>query len=145
MNTKLIVVAAMAAFAVSVYSADAQTNPVKSPKTRYVTFSPPEDIYSSVEVAPSFPGGVEELIKFLLKNIDAEKTVEQSRINLTFVIEKNGSLSHIHAIGLNDNSKAAQELIRVMRLTPKWEAGKQNGKLVRIRFSLPINLCYQSL
>ena len=145
MNAKIITMVAMAAFALSVYSADAQTTPVKSPKVLDVTIPSLEDVYTSVKVLPSFPGGFEELMKFLVKNIDPSKTAEQGRINVTFIVERNGSLSNIHAIGLNDTSKAAKEVIRVMKSTPKWKPGKLYGKLVRVRSSLPINLNYQSL
>jgi len=103
-----------------------------------VTIDPPGDVYTSVEVLPKFPGGVEGIMNFLKKNIDNKKAEAPGRVNITFVVEKNGSLSDVHAIGRNTKSKAAEEAIRVMKLSPKWEPGTQNGKPVRVQYTIPV-------
>ncbi len=138
MNTKLITMTATAVFALSAYSADAQTTPVKSTKPMDVTLSQPGDVYTSVEVLPHFPGGVEGFTNFLKQNINNKKAEAPGRVNITFVVEKDGSLSDVHAIGRNTESKAAEEAIRVIKLSPKWEPGKQNGKPVRVQYTVPV-------
>ncbi|WP_342645872.1 energy transducer TonB [Mucilaginibacter sp. CSA2-8R] len=139
MNTKLITIIATAAFALSAYSADAQTTPAKSPKVAEVTLSQTRDVYtSSVEVLPHFPGGVEGFTNFLKQNINNKKAEAPGRVNITFVVEKDGSLSDVHAIGRNTESKAAEEAIRVIKLSPKWEPGKQNGQPVRVQYTVPV-------
>jgi protein TonB len=139
MNTKLITSLATAAIALSAYSVDAQTKPMNSSKVIDGTLSSsPGDVYTSVEVLPRFPGGVEGLMNYLNQNIDNKKAEAPGRINVTFVVEKDGSLSDVHAIGRNTQSKAAEEAIRVTKLSPKWEPGTQNGKPVRVQYTIPV-------
>ncbi len=138
MNTKIITTLVTAAFAFSVYSTDAQTKPAKSLKVAEVTLSKPGDVYTSVETLPKFPGRFEGFTKFLKQNIDNKKAETSGRINITFVVEKDGSLSDVKAIGRNTESKAAKEAIRVIKLSPKWEPGRQNGKPVRVQYTVPV-------
>jgi protein TonB len=145
MKAKLITLFTAATFSFFTHAANAQITPTKSFKVMDVTLSPPGDVYTSVETPPNFPGGLKELMKFLIKHIDSRKTTEQGRIILAFIVEKNGSLSNIQAIGQNNKPKAVKEVIRVMESSPKWEPGKQDGKHVRVQSSLPINLNYQNL
>lgn len=138
MKTNLITTLATATFAFSVYSADAQTTPAKSLKVAEVTLSQPGDVYTSVETLPKFPGGFEGFTKFLKQNIDNKKTEAPGRVNITFVVEKDGLLSDVKAIGRDTESKGAEEAIRVIKLSPKWEPGKQNGKPVRVQYTVPV-------
>ncbi len=138
MNTKLITTLVTAAFAFSVYSANAQTTSAKSLKVAEVTLSKPGDVYTSVETLPKFPRGFEGFTKFLKQNIDNKKAEAPGRVNITFVVEKDGSLTDIKAIGRNTESKAAEEAIRVIKLSPKWEPGRQNDKPVRVQYTVPV-------
>lgn len=97
--------------------------------------------FEIVENQPIFPGGNNEFIKFVGKNF---KTPEDENfsggiLKVTFVIETNGTISDIKII--NDlGSGTATEIKRVLSLCPKWTPGDQEGKTVRVIYTLPINI-----
>ena len=102
-----------------------------------------KDLYvlADVEKLPEFPGGLTEFYKFIGKNFkmsaEANKIKVKGKAYMQFIIEKDGSLSDIKTIkdpgyGLGD------EAIRVLKLSPKWTAATQEGKAVRVMYSLPI-------
>lgn len=99
-------------------------------------------VYDVVEVQPKFPGGNDKFIKYLSDNIkypavDRENNL-QGRVYLQFVVERDGSLTDIKAV--RGPSQAMQdEAIRVLKRSPKWEPGIQNGRKVRATFTVPIN------
>jgi len=94
------------------------------------------------EIEPQFPGGVEAFYNYLLHNIhypqDAIKNNVQGKVFVSFVIEKNGSLTNIKIIrGLSDDID--REAIRVISNSPKWNPGIQNGRAVRVQYTMPID------
>ena len=81
---------------------------------------------------------MEKFYKFIGKNFkvpNEEGLV--GKIFVTFVVEKNGSLSDIKVIR-DMGYGTGKEAIRVLRRSPKWNAGEMNGKKVRVLYSLPI-------
>jgi hypothetical protein len=99
-------------------------------------------IYSTagIEVKPDFPGGRDEFYKFIAKNYrtpDVKKL--NGKIYITFVIEKDGSLTEIKAIK-DIGYGTGEEGVRVLGLSPKWLPGEQNGQKVRCTYSLPISI-----
>jgi len=99
-------------------------------------------VFTAVEVQPEFPGGEEGLALFLQKNIkypkaDKKKNI-QGKVYLQFVVERDGSLSDFK-IMKTPSETIATETIRVFQLSPAWIPGTQNGKPVRVQFTLPIN------
>jgi hypothetical protein len=94
-----------------------------------------------VEIMPKFPDGESALLKFIAQNFKYPKeAIEkgfEGRIFLSFIVEKDGSLSHIKAIRQPD-TLLANEAIRLLKTSPKWIPGQQNGEIVRVRINLPI-------
>lgn len=101
-----------------------------------------DEIFTVVEKQPEYPGGMSAMFEFLKKNIkypaEAVKNKTQGKVFLTFVVEKNGSLSNINVLKSLDNSCDA-EAIRVISLMPQWIPGSQNGLFVRTKYTLPID------
>lgn len=100
-----------------------------------------DDVFTVVEKMPSFPGDLVDLLNFLSKNIkypsEARKNKVKGRVYVSFVVEKNGSLSNINVLrGIG--SGCDEEAIRVVKSMPKWNPGKQRGKIVRVQYNLPI-------
>ncbi|WP_338646478.1 energy transducer TonB [Flavobacterium sp. KS-LB2] len=100
------------------------------------------EVYNTAGITekPDFPGGIMEFYKFVGNNF---KTPEQpnlkGKVYITFVIEKDGSLSdikNIRDIGFG----TGEEAIRVLKICPKWIPGKMNGVPVRVMYSLPITI-----
>jgi len=100
-----------------------------------------QEIFQLVEQQPEFPGGEEALMKFIKKTLKypalaAEYNI-QGRVTLAFVVEKDGSIGGIEVMR-SPADELSKEAIRVVNCMPKWKAGKQRGKPVRVRFVLPI-------
>jgi len=92
---------------------------------------------AGLEVRPEFPGGQEALDRFLKDNYKNPKKDLKGKVYATFIIEKDGSLSDIKTIrDLGFGTK--EEAIRVLKLSPKWNPGKQNEKVVRVLYAIPI-------
>ncbi len=98
-------------------------------------------IYTVVEVMPQYPGGMQEFGKFIVENFDTSNLPEEfkGKAIAMFVVEKDGSLSDIQIVR-DLGYGTGKEAIRVLRLTEKWKPGLQNGKPVRVRYTLPINV-----
>ena len=103
----------------------------------------PEDNtpFTTVEVQPSFMGGNSEMYKFLGKNLKypsaAQRANIQGKVFLSFIVEKDGSITDIETMkGIGFGCD--EEAMRVVKLMPKWIAGKQNGRNVRVKFTIPV-------
>jgi protein TonB len=95
---------------------------------------------AGIEVKPDFPGGMEKFYKFVGKNYQVpEEEGLKGKVFVSFVVEKDGSLTDIKVIR-DIGYGTGKEAIRVLRSCPKWNPGEQNGKKVRVLYSLPINI-----
>lgn len=91
---------------------------------------------------PNFPGGIKKFYEFVGDNFDKDNIEEGQtvRINVSFVVEKNGTLSDIKVIE-KANSTITKEAIRVLKsLKTKWSPGYKDGQAVRAYFTLPITV-----
>lgn len=119
-------------------------NPVygEGPVNQVVT-EDSNEIFTNVEVFPDFPGGMEAFYKFLGKNLvyppmSKENNI-QGRVTVNFVVEKDGSLTDIKVLrGVPGGEDLGQEAIRILKKSPKWKPGVQNGRPVRVSYSVPI-------
>lgn len=100
------------------------------------------NIYNTagIEVKPDFPGGLEKFYKFIGKNFQVpEEEGLKGKIFVTFVVEKDGSLTDIKVIR-DIGYGTGKEAKRVLQSCPRWNPGEQNGKKVRVLYSLPISI-----
>lgn len=105
------------------------------------TTSDNEKVYQVVGQQPNFPGGKEELFKYLAYNMiypaDAAKNKVEGRVLVTFVIEHDGSISNVNVVN-SVYPSLDKEAIRVVSEMPKWIPGKANVKTVRVKYTIPI-------
>ena len=95
---------------------------------------------AGIEVKPDFPGGLEKFYKFVGNNYRTpEEDGLKGKVFVTFVVEKDGSLTDIKVIR-DIGYGTGKEAIRVLKSSPKWNPGEQNGKKVRVLYSLPITI-----
>ena len=103
-------------------------------------------IFQVVETMPSFPGGDADLFKFLSNNVKypviAQENGIQGRVICQFVVNKDGSIVDVEVVRAVDPS-LDKEAIRVIKSMPKWSPGKQRGKSVRVKYTLPVNFKLQ--
>lgn len=105
-----------------------------------------EVVFMVVESMPSFPGGDAALFKYLGDNIKypviAQESGIQGRVICQFVVNRDGSIVDIEVVRSVDRSLDA-EAVRVIQNMPKWTPGKQRGKTVRVKYTLPVNFRLQ--
>ena len=98
-----------------------------------------ELIYNQADKKPDFPGGIMEFYSFVGKNFKVPEAKVNGKVFIQFVVEKDGSLTDIKV--LRDlGHGTGEEAIRVLKLSPKWIPGEQDGKKVRVLYSLPISI-----
>ena len=101
-----------------------------------------DEIFVIIANMPSFPGGETALMQYLARNTVYPKIAKEAGISgtvyITFVIEKDGSVSSI-AVLREVGGGCTEEALRVVSEMPRWEPGKQRGKPVRVSLSLPIS------
>lgn len=93
------------------------------------------------EQSPMFPGGEDEMMRFIQKNLRYPQISltngMEGRVVLRFVVNKNGEVSNIEVLRSVD-AACDKEAIRVLKLMPKWQAGRHNGIPVDVYYTLPI-------
>ena len=109
------------------------------------SFEPKPDIngvYDIVEQMPSFPGGDRKLMEYLASSIQYPPECKESRIQgrviVTFVVERDGSISHAKVAKSLDPLLDA-EALRVVKAMPKWIPGRQAGVTVAVKYTIPVN------
>lgn len=102
----------------------------------------PKEVYTVVEEMPQYPGGAKALMEFIYSNIKypekAKQENIQGRVILRFCINYKGGVEQVTVIKgvdpLLDN-----EAVRVIKMLPQWQPGKQGGKPVNVWYSVPVN------
>ena len=105
-----------------------------------------EETLTVVDVMPQYPGGDRELLKFIAQSIkyptDAQEAGVQGRVICSFVVDKKGNIVEPKIIRGIDPSLDA-EALRVIGMMPRWTPGRQNGKAVRVLYTVPITFRLQ--
>ena len=96
-------------------------------------------VYNAVEVRPDFPGGIQKFYDFVGKNYRAPDEDVKGKVFVQFVVEKDGTLTDIKVMRDLGYGTGA-EAIRVLKKSPRWKPGIQNGRPVRVLYSLPISI-----
>ena len=98
-------------------------------------------VFEVVEEMPHFPGGAAALQAFLSSNtkypVVAQENGVQGRVIVSFVVERDGSITDVRVVRSVDPS-LDREASRVVRSMPRWSPGKQNGSTVRVKYTVPV-------
>ena len=110
--------------------------PPPAPKPEVAT-----KVFDVVEEMPSFPGGNGALMSYLNGNtkypVVAQENGVQGKVIISFVVERDGSISDVKVARSVDPS-LDREAQRVVKSMPKWTPGKQNGQTVRVKYTVPV-------
>ena len=114
----------------------------KSLETPPVTSLAPQDsVFHVVEEMPEFPGGMQAMMQFIASNVKypsiAQKNGVQGRVITQFTVGKDGSITDAKVLRSVD-PYLDKEALRVISVMPKWKPGKQGGKAVATRFTVPV-------
>lgn len=128
---KLIIMSLMAMFGLTTVSAQ-----------KTVVAEKNQQAFDVVEQMPEYPGGIKALLDYLCQNVkypaDAEKQKIEGRVIANFVVETDGSISNVEVFRPVFPSLDA-EAVRVLSAMPKWKPGMQSGKVVRVKYTVPIS------
>lgn len=102
-----------------------------------------EVIFMVVETMPEFPGGQQALFKYLNENVKypviAQENGIQGRVICQFVVNKDGAIVDVEVVRSGGDPSLDKEAVRVIKSMPKWNPGKQRGKAVRVKYTVPVN------
>lgn len=101
-----------------------------------------DEIFSVVEIMPTFPGGNSEFYEYVSKNLKyprkALKAQVEGKVIVEFVVEEDGDISDIEILkGIGYDCD--EEAVRVLKSSPNWIPGKQQGKKVKVKVMVPLN------
>lgn len=104
-----------------------------------------DKVFTVVEEQPEFPGGYDNMMTFIRENLEYPSIARQQGIEgtvfVSFIVERDGAVTDVKVIrGISP--ECDQEVIRMMKLNPKWVPGKQSGEPVRVRFVLPVKFAF---
>ena len=98
-------------------------------------------IFGAAEEMPSFPGGSLALMQYIREHLrypkDSIGSTVTGRVLVGFVVNEDGSLSDVKVMK-SLTPAMDEEAIRVVKSMPKWKPGKQNGKAVKIKYTVPV-------
>lgn len=107
-----------------------------------------EEVFTSVEQMPQFPGGEAELLKWIGSHIKyptmAMENGIQGRVTVRFVVTKDGSIGEVQ-VARGKDPDLDKEAVRVVRSLPKFNPGRMNGQPVNVWFTLPVNFKLQGM
>ena len=102
----------------------------------------PDDVFMVVEEGPEFPGGTMALLEHLAKTIKYPQNCRdekiQGRVLVSFIVEKDGSLSGFEVVK-SVHPDLDAEALKVIKALPAWKPGTQHGEKVRVKFTVPVN------
>lgn len=97
-------------------------------------------VFEKVEDMPCFPGGVDALKSFLAENLKypvvAEENGIQGKVVASFVVSKDGTITNPQIVKSVDPS-LDKEALRLIRMMPKWTPGREKGKAVNVKYTIP--------
>ena len=104
--------------------------------------SPGSDAFDVVEEMPVYPGGMPAMMDFFYKNMKYPKEAfdakQEGRVIAQFVVEKDGCITDAHIVKSVSPALDA-EALRIVNAMPNWTPGRQNGKPVRVKYTVPIS------
>lgn len=134
---------------VEIKTEDTQEEVVIAPPVEQVVEEEEEEetVFIIVESMPEFPGGNAALFKYLSENVKypviAQENGIQGKVICQFVVGKDGSVSDVQVVRSGGDASLDKEAVRVVKSLPKFTPGKQRGKPVKVKYTVPVNFKLQ--
>lgn len=111
------------------------------PETPEAPLPPDDKVYTVADEMPKYPGGDAQLLKYIVGNLkypaSAVENKIEGRVVVSFIVEKDGSISQPE-IRRSIDPALDNEAIRVINTLPQWTPGKNNGEIVRVKYTVPV-------
>ncbi|MHA4741262.1 energy transducer TonB [Dyadobacter sp. MSC1_007] len=132
MKSTIFVLAILTGAGIQTFGQDTQH------KTEQTPGQSSEPVFMVVEKQPEFPGGKFERSKFFAQNLNIPKIAKKSRrVLVSFIVNTDGSLQDV-VIAKGLSPEYDKEVLRVAQSMPNWIPGSQSGKLIRVKYILPV-------
>ena len=99
-------------------------------------------IFGTAEEMPSFPGGEKALMQYIKDNTyypeEMCEGAAQGRVMVGFVINEDGSISDVKVLR-SLTPECDEVAVKIVKGMPKWNPGKQNGKAVKTKYTVPVS------
>lgn len=99
-------------------------------------------IFCAAEEMPSFPGGEKALMQYIKDNTyypeEMCEGAAQGRVMVGFVINEDGSISDVKVLR-SLTPECDEVAVKIVKGMPKWNPGKQNGKAVKTKYTVPVS------
>lgn len=106
-----------------------------------------DQIFQSVEIPPNPPGGMKAFMDWVSKNYQYPQAAMEAGVNgqvqISFVVERDGSLTDLRVVR-DLKYGTGEAALKMLQKAPKWDPGIQNGRPVRVAYTLPIRLNLQN-
>ena len=106
----------------------------------------PRKIFTAIEQEPSYPGGVAAFQKFIVHNLKYPKVASllglKGKVYVSFIIETDGSVTNVRPTSCT-GAGCESEAVRVISISPQWHPGMQEGRPVRVAYTVPIEFYFQ--
>jgi len=116
------------------------------PEITEIRIGDPEQVFQSVEIQPEPRGGMRAFMTYIGQHYDYPQAAIDAGVNgqvqISFVVERDGSLSSMKVVK-DLGYGTGEAALRVLREGDKWSPGIQNGRPVRVAYTLPIRLNLQ--
>lgn len=103
----------------------------------------PNAVWRLVEQLPEYKGGDKAFADYMQKNLTCPEEIKEVpgdyKTIVSFIVEKDGSLSHIRVSVSSGNEAFDAEALRLVENMPAWKPGKQKGTKVRVAYSIPVS------
>ena len=103
-------------------------------------------IFAAIEQEPAFPGSVKAFNKFILHNLKYPKVANvlglTGKVYVSFIIEKDGSVTNVKPTSCT-GAGCESEAARVISMSPQWNPGTQDGRAVRVFYTVPIEFYFE--
>ena len=94
------------------------------------------------EEMPEYPGGMSAMIAFIRENLkypkDAKEAKKEGRVLCSFIIDKTGEVTEVKVAKSSGTQSLDDEAVRVVSLMPNWKPGTEDGKPVRVSYTIPL-------
>lgn len=114
----------------------------KAPVPPAVEKAPEPEIYTRTEIMPEYPGGMAALYRFLQRSLrfqfDDMEPGARIEIRCRFVVDEAGKVTGIEILKSGGRKEFDEEVTRVVGKMPQWEPGKQNGRTVKVYYTIPV-------
>jgi periplasmic protein TonB len=98
-------------------------------------------IFKAIDVEPQYPGGTQKFYRFLEKRLRYPEVAEliglSGIVYVSFVVDKTGEVGNVQAVKCL-GAGCESEAIRIVAMSPNWTPGSQNGKPVKVAYTIPI-------